>query len=129
MSSVQMRLVRELPVVTCWASHNGKTVQLEALVDTGSAGTMLKTDVADALGISHTNATGVYTVVGVGGREPVYTHWLDRFIISDHAATDVLAEISGMEYGLPIDAIIGADVLQSIGAIIRMGPLLIEFEE
>ena len=65
MSSVQMRLVRELPVVTCWASHNGKTVQLEALVDTGSAGTMLKTDVADALGISHTNATGVYTVVGV----------------------------------------------------------------
>ena len=34
-----------------------------------------------------------------------------------------------MNYGLQIDAIVGVDVLSSIGAIIRMGPLVIEFEE
>lgn len=129
MSQVQMRLLQELPIITCWAEHNGQRIELEALVDTGSAGTMLKTESAHTLGMSHTRATSVYSIYGVGGREPVYTHWLDRLIIGDHGAVNVLAEISGMDYGLAIDAIIGADVLQSIGAIIRMRPLLMEFEE
>ena len=129
MSKIQMRLVQELPIITCWAEHNGQSIKLEALVDTGSAGTMLRTASAHALEIYHYGATGVYSVYGIGGQEVVYSHWLDRLIIGNRASVNVLAEVSGMDYGLPIDAIIGMDVLQSIEAIIKTGPLVIEFDE
>lgn len=91
MSQVQMRLLQELPIVTCWAEHNGQCLELEALVDTGSAGTMPGTESAHTLGMSHTRATSVYSIYGVGSRSPVYTHWLDRLIIGDHGAVNVLA--------------------------------------
>ena len=49
--SVQMWLRQELPFVHCRVEHKTRTVELEALIDTGSAGTMLSSEVAEKLGI------------------------------------------------------------------------------
>ncbi|MGB0389017.1 MAG: retropepsin-like aspartic protease [Ardenticatenaceae bacterium] len=120
---------KELPLVRCIVEHEGQSIELDALVDTGSAGTMLKTEIAESLGMHYMQAESVMAVYGIGGRETVYTHDLNRLIIGNHAAIDFYVEVGEMNYGLQIDAIVGVDVLSSIGAIIRMGPMVIEFEE
>lgn len=120
---------KELPLVRCYVEHEGQSIELDALVDTGSAGTMLKTEIAESLGMHYMQAERVIAVYGIGGRETVYTHDLNRLIIGNHAAIDFYVEVGEMNYGLQIDAIVGVDVLSSIGAIIRMRPLVIEFEE
>lgn len=103
-------------------------VEIEALIDTGSAGTMLSSEVAEILGIDFATGKDAYLVYGVGGAETVYTHHISRLVLGNHAAINFLAEIGQMNYGFEIDAIIGADVLQAIGAVIRMKPLLLDFE-
>jgi predicted aspartyl protease len=109
--------------------HQGQSIELDALVDTGSAGTMLKTEIADSLGMHYMQAESVMAVYGIGGRETIYTHDLNRLIIGNHAAINFYVEVGEMNYGLQIDAIVGVDVLSSIGAIIRMRSLVMEFEE
>lgn len=129
MSSVQMWVREELPFIYCKVEHESNTIELEALVDTGSAGTMLSSDVADQLGIDFTTGKDAYIVYGVGGGDSVYTHHISRLIIGNVAAVNFLAEIGNMNYGLQMDAIVGVDVLQATGAVLRMRPLLLEFEE
>lgn len=120
---------KELPLVRCVVEHEDQSIEVDALVDTGSAGTMLKTEIAENLGMHYMQAENVMAVYGIGGRETVYTHRLNRLIIHDHAAVDFYVEVGEMNYGLQIEAIIGVDVLSSVGAVLRMGPLVIEFEE
>lgn len=127
MSSLQMWLRKELPFVNCRVEYEAKTVELEALIDTGSAGTMLSSDVAEKLGLDVMTGEDAYIVYGIGGEDSVYTHHISRLVIGNHAAIDLIAEIGAMNYGIQMDAIIGADVLQAIGAVIRMRPLLLEF--
>lgn len=119
----------ELPFICCKVEHQAKTVELEALVDTGSAGTMLSSEVADKLGIDFTTGKEAYIVYGVGGGDSVYTHDISRLVIGNVAAVNFLAEIGDMNYGLQMDAIVGVDVLQATGAVLRMRSLLLEFEE
>ncbi len=90
---------------------------------------MLKTEIAESLGIHYMQAESIMAVYGIGGRETVYTHDLNRLIIGDCAAINFYVEVGEMDYGLQIDAIVGVDILSSIGAIIRMMPLVMEFEE
>ena len=72
----------------------------------------------------------VYNISFTGiGSEVVYTHHISRLMIGNNVMGDLIAEIGDMNYGLQMDAIIGADVLQAMGSVIRMKPLLLEFEE
>ena len=50
-------------------------------------------------------------------------------MIGNRAAVEVDVDIGALDYGIEMDAIIGTEVLKAIGAVIRMRPLLLEFEE
>ena len=91
---------KELPLVRCVVEHEGQSIELDALVDTGSAGTMLKTEIAESLGIHYMQAESIMAVYGIGGRETIYTHDLNRLIIGDRAAINFYVEVGEMDYGL-----------------------------
>ena len=93
-----MWLRQELPFVHCRVEHKTRTVELEALIDTGSAGTMLSSEVAEKLGIDFMSGKDAYIVYGVGGGEAVYTHHISRIVIGNHAAVDLIAEIGDMNW-------------------------------
>ena len=57
---------------------------------------MLKTEIAESLGMHYMQAERVIAVYGIGGRETVYTHHLNRLIIGNHAAIDFYVEVGEM---------------------------------
>lgn len=119
-----------LPFVSCEFDYQGKKVKVErALIDTGSRSTLLATDIAEQIGVKFELTDDLYRIRGVGGIEWVFMRQIERIVIGNHAAVNANVDIGALDYGIEMSAIIGTEVLKAIGAVIRMRPLLLEFEE
>jgi hypothetical protein len=90
----------------------GRKLQLgSVLVDTGSAGTVFSADRMGEVGLRYDPADRVHRIRGVGGVEFVFTKQLESLAIGSLVASDFEVEIGALDYGLPIEGIVGTDFL------------------
>lgn len=101
--------------------YNGeKSVRLtKALIDTGSATTIISTETAISLGLGPQPDDGLNLVRGVGGVESVYEKHLDKITLDTVSLDSFKVDVGAMQYGFEIDAIVGVDVLEQAKAIIN----------
>ncbi len=97
------------------------------LVDTGSGGTIISTDLAESIGIIAEEDDMIYRISGVGGSEFVFSKRVDSIKMGEAEIRDFPLEVGAMNYGFDLDGIIGLDFLQQIKAIINIDKLTIEF--
>jgi len=65
----------------------------------------------------------VYNVRGIGGTEPVFERRLARLSVGQMELSDFPVEIAAMQYGFPLDGILGLDFLLAVGAVINLANL------
>ncbi|MDF2921323.1 MAG: hypothetical protein K0R57_237 [Paenibacillaceae bacterium] len=115
-----------LPFVSVTIEFRGQKMILEkVLVDTGSAGTIFRADIVEAIGVVPESEDLVDTIQGVGGIEYIYTKSFDAVYFDGIYINDFLVEIGSMEYGLEMDGIIGFDFIRMAGLVIDTVDMLV----
>lgn len=82
-----------------------------ALIDTGSASTVISNEMAEKLGLKPEPADIINLVQGVGGYETVIEKKIDFVSLDTSIVSDFNIQVSVMDYGIELDAIIGLDML------------------
>ncbi len=70
------------------------------------------------IGIRQNAKDILHRIRGVGGKEFVFAKSIDRIALGDATVQYFEVEIGAMNYGFPIDGILGLDFLSKVGAII-----------
>jgi hypothetical protein len=121
---MRIRLEDGLPFVEAAVVVGGRTVTLPvALIDTGSAGTLVNADRLLAEGVTAEPTDRIGSVRGIGGVEYVLRKRASEIRVGDLSLRDVEVQIGALDYGFAVDAIIGADVLHGFRAVIDLGRL------
>ncbi|WP_222705314.1 retropepsin-like aspartic protease [Bacillus marasmi] len=108
-------------------TYKRKTLLLKrVLVDTGSGSTIIKTDLAEIIGIVAEENDMIYRISGVGGSEFVFSKTINSIKIGEQKSDNFTVEIGAMDYGFDLDGIIGLDLLQQMKAIINLEKLILE---
>lgn len=121
---MNIRLVGGLPYVRASLTYKGKRLDLDHVVlDTGSGGSIFSADELQRLGVVSEPEDRVYRVVGVGGKELVFSKRLEGVALGGMELRDFEVQIGAMNYGFPIQGIIGMDFLLQFQAVIDLGKL------
>jgi predicted aspartyl protease len=121
---MKIRLEGGLPFVSVSLGHRGHTLALDGvLLDTGSGATVFSADEVSKLGIVPEPADTLRRVVGVGGAEFVFAKRIGSLVLGDLEASDFEIQIGAMDYGFPIQGIVGMDFLLRSAALIDLGHL------
>ena len=121
---MRIRLEEGLPFVEAKIVVGGKAVELPiALLDTGSAGTLVNADRLLAAGVTAEPTDRIGSVRGIGGVEYVLRKRASEFSLGALSLRDVEVQVGALDYGFEVDAIIGADVLVGLAALIDLGTL------
>lgn len=129
MNDIPIRIVGGLPFVTIIIHANGQSLELKkVLLDTGSGGTVLKADHLVALGVIPEPTDQIRFLHGIGGDEAVIEKSIDALQIGDLFADPFTIQMGAMEYGIPMDGIIGLDFLLRVQVIIDFKALKIRSE-
>jgi hypothetical protein len=121
---MKLRIEKGLPLVAVDLVYQGRKLRLgNVLVDTGSAGKVFSADRMGEVGLTYDATDRVHRIRGVGGVEFVFTKQLDALAIGSLVARDFEVEIGALDYGLPIDGIVGTDFLVRTGALINLAKL------
>jgi hypothetical protein len=95
----------------------------EVILDTGSATTLFSADEVSKLGLVPQPDDPVLRVRGVGGSEFVLSKRLDSLSLGDLTVSSFPIQIGAMDYGFPIQGLIGLDFLMQAGAVIDLANL------
>lgn len=114
-----------LPFISVTLVYREKTILLgNVLLDTGSAGSIFSIDRLAEVGIAFEANDPVHRIIGVGGAEFVFLKRVDNLRIGETqdalARSDYEIEVGLMDYGLPLEGIVGMDFLLSVGAVIDL---------
>jgi len=121
---MRFRLDNGLPFLGVRLTWQGHILELSnCLLDTGSARCIFAADRLTGIGIKLESADPIHRVFGVGGAEFVFTKQLDAFEVDGKRADAMEVEVGAMDYGFPIDGILGMDFLLQVGAVIDMRSL------
>lgn len=124
---MRLTLRDKLPFVSLRVICQGKELEIsDVLVDTGSGGTVLAADAVAALGIVAEPSDILHAVRGVGGYEYVFDRQLDGVQVDSQRRANFTVEISGLDYGFPLNGILGMDFLTRTGAILNLHTLSLE---
>lgn len=119
---MKLRLDGRLPFLSVTLSFRRKELRLDnVLLDTGSAGSVFRADAVDELGIEPEKSDRLRRVLGVGGSEFVYSKRIEKLAAGDMQVEDFEIQIGAMDYGFPLDGIVGMDFLLATGAVIDLG--------
>lgn len=101
---------------------NGQTLTIiDAVIDTGSAGTLLDINLVETIGVVPQNGIEIYQVFGVGGSEYVFTHEVSLAMGLTPPRPFIVQIGNTQTYGT--GALIGLDFLMTIGAILDLKAL------
>ncbi|MDQ0258102.1 hypothetical protein J2S74_005567 [Evansella vedderi] len=110
-------------------TFKGKLLVLNrVLVDTGSASTIVSSDLAETIDIVAEKNDMIYRISGVGGSEFVYSKIVDYIKLGKRKVEIFQLEIGAMYYGFELDGIIGLDLLQCMQVIINLNKLTLDFD-
>src|SRR5690554_851119 len=117
---MELFIERGLLLTSVEVTYKRKTLLLKrVLVDTGSGSTIIKTNLAESIGIVSEEDDMIYRISGVGGSEFVFSKTTDSIKIGEKEVGNFSVEIGAMNYGFDLDGIIGLDLLQKMKAIIN----------
>jgi len=120
----------DLILVSVTVVYQGREVEVPDMVlDTGSASTMLSTDVVAQMGIVPELHDVLHVVRGLGGTEVVFSRRVDRLQVGPRAVEQFEIEVGGIDDAFDINGILGLDFLLCTGAIINLGTLQLGFKE
>jgi predicted aspartyl protease len=106
--------------------YQGRSLWLKrVLVDTGSGGTILSSDMVEEIGLIGEPGDTIYRISGVGGSEFVFLKVVDSLRIGSLEVNDFTIEIGAMDYGFELDGIVGLDFLKKVGGIIDLESMLL----
>lgn len=101
----------------------------KVLIDTGSGGTILKSDLVFEVGIEMEPTDEIETIRGVGGSEFVFLKTIEGLDLGGLEVNDFKCEIGAMDYGFDINGIIGLNFLKEVGAIIDLDKMEIRSKQ
>lgn len=123
---MSIRLFGLLPYVRVVLHHQGEILILDqVLIDTGAERSVFSSTETTRIGIAPGPEDRLSRMVGVGGYEWVFSSRLDRIDLGEISLSDFEVQIGKMEYGFPIQGIIGMDFLLRVQAIIDLDRLVI----
>ncbi len=126
MTSVPIRLVGGLPFVTVTVHANEQMLQLDrVLLDTGSGGTVLKTDHLVKLAVTPEPTDKLRFLHGIGGDEAVIEKSISALQVGEFFAALFTIQMGAMDYGIAMDGILGLDFLIRAKAVIDFRALLL----
>ncbi|HKV10442.1 MAG TPA: retropepsin-like aspartic protease [Thermoanaerobaculia bacterium] len=121
---MKIRLEDRLPFVTVSVFHEGREISLDrVLLDTGSAGSVFSVDEVSRLGIVPGPTDILRRVVGVGGAEFVITKRVEKLALGEIEISGFAIQIGAMDYGFPIQGLLGLDFLLRSSAVIDLGEM------
>ena len=125
---MRLTLRDDLILVSVIAEYQGREVEVPGMVvDTGSARTMLSTDVVAHIGIVPELHDVLHVVRSVGGTEVVFSRRVDRLQVGSQAVEQFEIEVGGIDVAFDINDILGMDFLLRTGAVINLGTLQLDF--
>jgi hypothetical protein len=87
-------------------------------MDTGSAGTILKAELLHSIGVYPEANDYTCAIRGIGSSEVVFFKTINSVKIEDIRLDHFEIEVGEMNYGFPIDGILGFDFIQLAGIVI-----------
>ena len=104
---------------------NGQVLSFKrVLVDTGSGGTIFKTDDLETIGVKIQGTDRVRVMFGIGGEERVIEKQIDTLEVgSDLSVSPFTIEMGRMAYRMEIDGILGMNFLLAAKAVIDLDTL------
>lgn len=108
-----------LPFITIIIEVKDKQKTLDkVLVDTGAASSLFNIDSVFEQGVDFEPEDTICKMVGIGGTEYVIQREIESVSIDNAKVDKPKVQFGEMDYGFPIDGIIGADILKRVNAII-----------
>jgi hypothetical protein len=121
---MKIRVQGGLPFVSLQLTQGKQSIILRNVVlDTGSAGTILQTDLVTQVGVRLEPDDLISEVHGIGGVEFVVAKQVDLISVDGLATRNFTIEIGAMDYGFNFDGILGFDFLQQTGAVIDLAAM------
>jgi len=121
---MNIRIVEGMPYITASLTHNGKRLDLDLVIlDTGSGGCVFSANELLQLDIAVEQADRLYKIAGVGGREFVFSRRLEEVAVGNMEVRGFEVQVGAMNYGFPIQGIIGLDFLLKVRAVIDLDRL------
>lgn len=122
--NVEIRMQGGLPYVAVTLSYKGRQLELDQIVvDSGSAGTVFSSDEVAILGILPEGSDKLHRVRGVGGFEFVYSKTIEALALGTMNVENFEVQVGAMNYGFPLQGVIGVDFLRAARAVIDFGVL------
>ena len=113
-----------IPFVRAVFRNGNKEFVLEnVVIDTGSGGTVLPTEIAFELGLEAELEDSLQRIRGVEGTEFVYEKIIDSIKLGDVTVENFKIQIGAMNYGFGIKAILGMNFLKAGELLIDCGKL------
>lgn len=123
---IELRVEKGLLFCDIMVKNDGKQLKMtNILVDTGSAGTIFKTEILEEIGIRQEPSDPLEVIRAVGGSEFVFIKIIEEIEIDGMKVNDFQVEVGAMDYGIEIDGIVGLDILMKLGVKIDLGKLKI----
>ena len=121
---MKIRLEHRLPFVTVSVFYEGREISLDrVLLDTGSDASVFSTDEVSRVGIFPGPSDIVRRVVGVGGSEFVISKRVEKLALGEIQVPEFAIQIGAMDYGFPIQGLLGLDFLLRSSAVIDLGKM------
>jgi predicted aspartyl protease len=118
---VALTLFHGLPFVDVRLEANNQELILSnVLVDTGAESCVFKSDDLELIGVEVENTDMIRFITGVGGREAVIEKQIDRITVGDLTFGPIVIEMGRLNYGFPLNGILGMDFLVQTGAIVDL---------
>ena len=112
MNAVPIIIIDGLPFVAVTLRANGLALHLErVLIDTGSGGTAFKTDQLRTIGVELLPDDRLRFLRGIGGNETVIEKSIEAVQVGEVILSPFMVQLGAMEYGIPMDGILGFDFL------------------
>ncbi|MCP4662725.1 MAG: clan AA aspartic protease [bacterium] len=93
------------------------------VLDTGSAGSVFSADELAQIGILPGLEDKIHRVRGVGGFEFVYSKRIESIALGTMRVDDFEIQVGAMQYGFPLQGIVGMDFLLDTKAIVDLESL------
>jgi hypothetical protein len=121
---MKIRLEHGLAYVEAVLTFRGRSLVIrDTILDTGSASSMFSADRLLEIGVVPEADDALHRIRGVGGTEFAFTKRLDFLAVGDMKVADMGIEVGAMDYGFPVDGILGLDYLLRIGALVDLRDL------
>lgn len=118
---MNIRLLEGLPFVSVVVGFEGRSLTLSnVLLDTGSASSVFSAERLAEIDLSFAPEDELLRIRGVGGVEFVFTKLVDHLAVGDLRVNNFKIEVGAMDYGFPMDGILGMDFLTTVGVIIDL---------